>query len=214
VAGVAGNGQSELGLIAAGVLQPTKGKVYFLGNAIWSNGFSAIKRGIAFVPEDGPETGIVPSMSVKENLILKSYGNYGSRWGLMKLESVDEIAKQLVERFDIRPRDVNLPAKLLSGGNLQKLILARELSGNPDVLVAMNPTKGLDIKSRDFIHDVIRSLRNRGCAILLVSHDLEEVLNLADRVLVMSRGRIVGQWKRNEVSREALGLAMGSSGSR
>lgn len=151
--------------------------------------------------------------SIAENLILglhrsEKLSSKLPLLGVLKEKEIQEYAKQLLARFDIRGADVNAPVKLLSGGNLQKVILARILSQEPRVILAVQPTRGLDVGATEFVHKLLLDLRDRGVGILLVSEDLEEILALSDRIAVMFRGEILGTFTAESATSEKLGLMM------
>jgi simple sugar transport system ATP-binding protein len=167
---------------------------------------------MGFVPEDRLGMGLASGLSLEDNLVLKSYRwPPHSRGPLLSYRAIHHRARELIERFDIRGVRPGLPVRLLSGGNLQRAILAREISQRPRVLVAASPTRGLDVGAIEFVWDRLREQRDRGVAIVLISTDLDEVLALADRCHVLYRGRLVGAWSRAELDREAIGLAMGGA---
>jgi len=164
----------------------------------------AIVRGIAHVPEDRLGTGVSPSLSIAENLILKSHRKAPmSTRGVLRHDRIRRNAQELIKRFAVAAPDPDTPTRLLSGGNVQRPILAREFSsGEVKVLVAVNPCFGPDFKAVDFVHDRLMEARNRGAAVLLVSEDLDELLAMADRIVVMRLGRraATGRCKRGAVS--------------
>lgn len=215
VAGVSGNGQSELLEVLSGMLAPTSGKVQ-IGDWTftaddWLTPSRARALKLAHVPEDRHACGMVMSFPAWETAVLgyqhqPQYRNGPSmKHAVMRAET-----KQMQERFDVRPRDVNLGSSKFSGGNQQKLILAREIGQQPTVLLVGQPTRGVDIGAIEFIHNQLRALRDAGCAVLLVSSELDEILALADRVLVMNGGRITGELSIDECDERTLGLLMAS----
>jgi simple sugar transport system ATP-binding protein len=169
----------------------------------------AIRAGVAHVPEDRLGTGLAPSLSIASNVVLKSYrGRALSRGPLLKLRSIRDRAVELIRRYDVHTPGPLTPVRQLSGGNLQKLVLGREFSGEPRVLVAASPTRGLDVGAIETVHAYLRDAAGRGIAILLLSEDLDEILTLADRIAVMYEGRIVGEVDADEATVEELGLMM------
>jgi len=196
IAGVDGNGQSELAQLATGLLVPDEGEVYLKGERVTN--FSAkyfIEAGVSHVPEDRNKMGLVGDMSITNNLILKSeevprFSKYAG-W-LTDAKSARAYAKEQQKKFDIRCASVDQETGELSGGNQQKVILARELSLNPELLVAAHPIRGLDVGAAQFIHDQIMMARDLDCAVLLISTDLSEVLLMSDRIVVMYEGKIMG----------------------
>jgi len=210
VAGVAGNGQRELAETIAGMRPPTHGSIAVDGHAIrGGDPREAIAAGIGYVPEDRLGTGVAPGLSVASNVVLKSYRRPpASRGPLLLVRKVRELARNAMERYDIRASGPDVPARELSGGNLQKVVLAREFSGELAVLVAASPTRGLDVAGIETVHSHLRSAAERGVALLLISEDLDEILALADRVAVMYEGSIVGEREARSATVEDLGLLM------
>ena len=210
VGGVAGNGQRELAETIAGMRAPSKGSVR-IGTRLLRGGDprAAIAAGIAYVPEDRLGTGVAPSLSIASNLVLKSYrGPSASRGPFLRLGRIRANAVELIRRYRIAAPGPAAPARLLSGGNLQKVVLAREFSGQPRLLLAASPTRGLDVGAIETVHAYVRDAAAEGVAVLLISEDLDEILTLADRIAVMYEGAIVGETTRAEASIEELGLLM------
>jgi simple sugar transport system ATP-binding protein len=210
IGGVSGNGQSELVESIVGLRKVRKGKILFMGRDITNKSPREISElGVAYIPEDRVKFGIVHNMSVAENAVLKRYHKepFSSR-RILRYERIIEFAENLVEEFGIVTPSVHTPAKNLSGGNIQRLVAGRELSGEPRLIVASNPTHGLDISATEYIRNLLIAHRDNGSAILLVSTDLEELLELSDRVAIMFDGRFSGIFKPGEVSSEELGLMM------
>lgn len=210
IAGIAGNGQRELVEALTGLRRIEQGKVRILGNEVTNRSPRFLADiGVAHVPEERIRMGIVPGLSVEENLILKRHHRPPfCRAGLLHLASVRRFAQGVIEEYGIVTSSPNTPAKLLSGGNIQKLILARELSGQPALVLAAHPTYGLDVGATEQIRDLLLRQRAAGAAVLLVSEDLEEVMELADRIAVMFRGEITGVVAGGEADREEIGLMM------
>ncbi|MEM3647789.1 MAG: ABC transporter ATP-binding protein, partial [Thermoproteota archaeon] len=195
VAGVAGNGQRELVEALTGLRRVEKGTVKIMGVDVTNSPPKKIIRlGVAHIPEDRFRYGVAPDLSVAENMIMKLYGEKFSRRIFIDAEAIKRETEKLVQEFEIVAPSVNAPVSLLSGGNIQKLIVARELSINPKILVASNPTSGLDVASTNYVHWVFHRLREAGGSVLLVSEDLEEVLALSNRILVMKEGKIVREF--------------------
>jgi general nucleoside transport system ATP-binding protein len=210
VAGVAGNGQRELAETVVGMRPATAGTVHVLGHAL-RNGDprDAITSGVAYVPEDRLGTGVAPGLSVASNVVLKSYrGPPISRGPMLRFRRIRELADDVIDRYDVRTSGPYVPAWQLSGGNLQKVVLAREFSGEPAVLVAASPTRGLDVSGIEAVHTYLRDAASRGVSILLISEDLDEILALADRVAVMYEGAVVGERDAEVATIEDLGLLM------
>ena len=210
VAGVAGNGQRELAETIAGMRMPTEGSVRVDGKPLrCGDPRAAIAARIAYVPEDRLGTGVAPSLSISWNLVLKSYrGAHSSRGPLLRLRRIRESAVELIRGYRIAAPGPDTPARLLSGGNLQKVVLAREFSGQPRLLVAASPTRGLDVGAIETVHAYLRDAAADGVAVLLISEDLDEILTLADRIAVMYEGAIAGETTRAAASVEELGLLM------
>lgn len=210
LAGVSGNGQRELAETLNGLRRPESGSVLLDGVELGGRGADAvIASGMGYIPEDRNTEGIVPSFSVRENLVLKDVGRSGwSRSGFLRLGSIARNASELRERFDIRCPSVDTSAGSLSGGNIQKVILARELSRKPKALVAVYPTRGLDMGAEEFIHKQLLARRADGAAILLISEELDEIMNLSDRIAVIYKGRILKVVPGREATKRSLGLLM------
>jgi simple sugar transport system ATP-binding protein len=210
IAGVAGNGQRELAEAIAGIRPLAEGTIAVRGRRLaGGDPRAAIAAGIAYVPEDRLGTGVAPSLSIASNLALKGYRRPPMSWGpLLSLRAIRERARQLIERYAIAAPGPAAPARLLSGGNLQKVVLAREFSGEPKVLVAASPTRGLDVGAIEAVHSYLRGAAATGVGVLLISEDLDEILELADRVLVMYEGRILGEFAAERANVDEIGLLM------
>ncbi|WP_309493748.1 ABC transporter ATP-binding protein [Candidatus Hecatella orcuttiae] len=210
IAGVAGNGQSELAEVITGLRKASGGKVFLKGQDI--TGCSPRERidlGLAHIPEDRVNIGLVTSMSVLENLILKNYRSSDFNRGLfIDRQAVEHFCDRLISSFNIMTPARDTPVKLLSGGNQQRLLLAREISASPEVLVAVHPTSGLDVGATEYIQRMLLEQRRRGVAILLISEDLDEIMALSDRIAVMYQGKIVGTVEAKAAQREEVGLMM------
>jgi simple sugar transport system ATP-binding protein len=214
IAGVAGNGQRELAETIAGIRPATGGWIRVLGHPL-RNGEprSAISRGVAYVPEDRLGTGVAPGLSVASNVVLKAYrGPDFSRGPLLRFARIRELAHRIIDQYDVRTSSVEVPAWQLSGGNLQKVVLGREFSGDPALLIAASPTRGLDVAAIASVHSYLREAVAGGVAVLLLSEDLDEILVLADRVAVMYEGRIVGERDVAVATVDEVGLLMAGGG--
>lgn len=213
IAGVAGNGQSELLEVLGGYAQAT-GQIRVNGEEIdltgkYSDGQSRRARGIAHVPEDRQHEGLIMDFSAWENTAFGYHRDPKYSAGiLMNNKAVREDAEKKIERFDVRPPNPKLAAKNFSGGNQQKIVVAREIERNPDVLLIGQPTRGVDIGAIEFIHKQIIALRDQGKAILLVSVELDEIMSLSDRIAVMFDGKIMGERLPSETNETELGLLM------
>ena len=207
LAGVQGNGQTELAEAILGTTPVTSGQILVDDQDVArSNPKQTLAAGIGFVPEDRQKDGFVGSFSVAENLVLNHVEDY-SRGLALNMDKIRQNATSRVEEFDIRTTSIDLPVASLSGGNQQKVVLARELSRPLSLLVANQPTRGVDVGAIEFLHERIVAERDRGTAVVIVSTELDEVVGLADRVAVMYRGRIVGIVPP-DTPRDTLGLMM------
>ncbi|WP_240741176.1 ABC transporter ATP-binding protein [Deinococcus sp. Arct2-2] len=211
VAGIAGNGQSELVEVLAG-LHASGGEVTLAGQPLTGNADERFRGGVAHIPEDRIHSGTVPTMTVAENLALRDYARAPLARGLARdLAATDARARQDVEAYAVATPGIHTPSRLLSGGNIQKLILARELNGSPKLILAVHPTYGLDIGATDQVHRVLLERTEGGAGVLLVSEDLDELLSLSDRIGVMVGGELRGPFPVAEVTRESLGMMMGGA---
>jgi general nucleoside transport system ATP-binding protein len=210
LAGVSGNGQSELCEAIFGVRTFAGGTISVQGTRVYgADPAKVVRLGVARVPEDRIGTGLLMELDLPANVVLESHGKPPySRNGLLKHGVVESFAKQLVEDYSIKVGGLSEPVRSMSGGNLQKVILARELSGEPEVVVAAQPTRGLDVGAMEYVHTQILAQKERGAAVLLVSDDLDEVFALSDRIIVMYEGRIVGEAAADPSNREQVGLWM------
>jgi len=210
IAGVAGNGQKALAEVLTGLKKLTQGRIMAGREDITnSNARHSYIAGIAHVPEDRKAIGIAPDMSVDENLIMKSFksGSF-TKWIFQNKRAIRRNAVEKIEQFAIKTGPDGTPVRYLSGGNIQKVIIARELSEDPAVLVALYPTRGLDIGSAEYVHKVIADGADRGMSTILIAEDLDELLKLCDRIAVMFRGRLVGYVDPRRTTREEVGLLM------
>ena len=210
IAGVAGNGQRELVEVITGLRKAVNGRVSILGEDVTNRSPGEIaRRGVAHIPEERIRMGLVPNMSIAENLILKNY-RYPPYSGQLFLNRpfIDQRAERLISEYNIVTPSKETPAKLLSGGNIQRLILAREISEEPRLIVASHPTYGLDVGATEQIRQLLLRQREKGAAILLVSEDLEEIMVMSDRIAVMFEGKIVGIMDAAEAEVEEIGLMM------
>lgn len=210
IAGVAGNGQRELAEVVCGLRSITGGSIRVAGRDVKSASPRAmIEAGVAYVPEDRNATGSSPNLSIAENLALKAYRtkDMGKR-ALIDSKAVERQAKALIGDFAIATPSAATPARKLSGGNLQKVILAREISSQPNVLVAASPTRGLDIGATENVRRILLQERSQGAAILLISEDLDEIFAISDRIAVIYEGTIMGVFDCAEARLETIGLLM------
>lgn len=214
IAGVAGNGQSELLNILAGITAPTSGQIIYHDHQIDIHTPADPKKikslGVAHVPEDRHASGIVLPFTAAENAALgyekEVSGHYGHSF--LSPKSLRARCIDLMQRFDVRPADPDLKSSLFSGGNQQKLVLAREMSAAPSILLIGQPTRGVDIGAIEFIHQQLIDMRDKGCAIILVSVELDEIMSLSDRIMVMNNGAIMGLVDRATANVKDIGLLM------
>jgi simple sugar transport system ATP-binding protein len=209
LAGVDANGQSELIDAIAGLRHVAGGRIVVDGKDVTTaTPRQALEAGIGHIPEDRHRRGLVLPFSLTENLALHGYRyEPDSRGGLLNLRAMAERARRLLREFDVRGGSPATPAGALSGGNQQKVVLAREIDGDPKVLIAAQPTRGLDVGAIEFVHRRLVEQRDAGRAVFLVSLELEEILSLSDRILVIYEGRIVGEFPPT-ATEEELGFAM------
>ncbi|HMU92511.1 MAG TPA: ABC transporter ATP-binding protein [Anaerolineales bacterium] len=215
VAGVAGNGQNELSQVITGLRKCKKGEVFLGGDKVSNRDtLFGIQHGMSYVPEDRTHVGSAPNLSVTDNVIMKNFRKPPiSKGGLLDMTAAGKFANELKQAYDIIVPNVNTPVRLLSGGNLQRVILAREISEHPDFMVAVQPTRGLDVGAIEGVHKLLLAQREAGAAVLLISEELDELLGLCDRVYVIYEGKIMGEvpipiGKREEDLIETIGLMM------
>jgi simple sugar transport system ATP-binding protein len=210
IAGVSGNGQRELAEAVAGLRPSTGGSIMLDGTELAHRHPAEIRKaGLGFVPEERMRDGVVPGFSVGENLLLiDNAAPPYSRFGFLRNRIIRRHCDELVDAFDVKTPDLDTPTRNLSGGNIQKLILARELSAQPHVLLVAQPTRGVDVGAARYIHERLRIQRDQGTAILIISEDLDEVVSISDRILVMYEGQIIAEADPRTSTREALGLMM------
>ena len=211
VCGVEGNGQSELVEVLSGLRAWQSGTLVVGGQDVTGRGPNGFRdAGLSYIPEDRHHRGLVLDFSLWENVLL---GNTERepfvRNGLIDGGTTQAITRDLMQRYDVRAPSPTAHARNLSGGNQQKLIIARELHRNPDVLLAIQPTRGLDVGAIEFVHKALVEVRDAGKAVLLVSYDLDEILDLSDRIVVLYQGKITGEFASGAVTRSTLGLFMG-----
>ncbi|MDD4088997.1 MAG: ABC transporter ATP-binding protein, partial [Tissierellia bacterium] len=214
IAGIDGNGQSELVYGITGLIPINEGQVLLKGKDITKE--SVRKKsidGMSHIPEDRHKHGVILDFDLKQNAVLQTY--FQPRFqknGFIKFNAVKEYAKKLIKQYDIRsPRDEDSIVRNMSGGNQQKLIVARELDKDPDIVMAVQPTRGLDVGATEYIHKQLIAQRDQGKAVLLVSLELDEVMDVSDRILVIYEGEIVGDLAPKEITVEELGLYMAGS---
>jgi ABC-type uncharacterized transport system ATPase subunit len=210
LAGVEGNGQEELVEAIAGLRSRRAGRIYLGKRDLTRAGAKAtLRAGLGHIPADRHRMGVVLELSVADNLVISDYDRPPFARGILRIfRAVWENALRVIKGFDIRAESPAQPLGSLSGGNQQKVVVARELEGHPIVLIASQPTRGVDVGSIEFIHRQLVDRRDAGLGVLLVSSELDEVLSLADRVAVMYRGRIVGVVEGDQMDRDRIGLMM------
>jgi len=210
VAGVAGNGQRELAEAIFGIRTPSRGTIRIAGSALHGGDpRAAIRAGVAYIPEDRLGTGLAPSLSVARNVSLKTYREPPVAHGpFIALRRMVEVALSVIRSYDVKTTGPEAPVRTLSGGNLQKLVLGREFQGEPRVLIAAQPTRGLDVGAIETVHEYLHDAAAKGVAVLLVSEDLDEILALADRVVVMYEGAAAGEVDASSATVEEIGFLM------
>jgi simple sugar transport system ATP-binding protein len=211
IAGIIGGGQTELLEAVMGIRPSESGAVLLHGRDIAAlSTRERYARGMAFIPGDRHRDGLIGPMSLADNLALNSKGQPAVSWfGILSVRSIENRAHALMKRFGIHAAGSNVPATTLSGGNQQKLILARELSRNPEVVLCCYPTRGLDFAATAAVHEDLRLAAGRGAAVIVVSIDLSELVTLAKRLIVIQAGRITGEVLADQVTAAELGLMLG-----
>jgi ABC-type uncharacterized transport system ATPase subunit len=211
-AGVSGNGQRELAEVISGLRPASAGSVH-IGDADMTNCSPAeiIQAGLGYIPEERHRVGAIGDFTVAENAILETHRSHFTQGIFLNQHAIRKHVSDLISNYDVKTPSSETPARNLSGGNLQKLILGRELSRHPELLLAAQPTRGLDVGATEYIRQELIRARDQGTAILLISEDLDEILSLSDRILVMYEGQIVGELSSKEADIETLGLMMGGA---
>ncbi len=210
VAGVSGNGQRELAQAINGLRPVTKGQIFSGGKDITGKSPAEVMaEGISYIPEERMKDGMIKDFTVAENLILRETNQRPySRFGFLNFRAISNHSEELIESYNVKTPSQDTPVKNLSGGNIQKLLLARELSRKPRVIIAAQPTRGLDIGATEYVHKVLLEQRGEGTAILLISEDLDEIMSLSDRIIVIYEGEIMGEVATDRATAEDLGLMM------
>jgi ABC-type uncharacterized transport system ATPase subunit/ABC-type uncharacterized transport system permease subunit len=209
IAGVEGNGQSELAAAIAGMYLPPRGRVVLGGRDVTTASVAERRaHGLAYIPEDRQAEGAAPKLSIAENIAAGHLRPPMSRRGWLSLRAIRDYAQTLITKFDIRGAQPAAPIGSLSGGNMQKVIIAREFESEPALLMVSQPTRGVDVGAMEFVHNSIVGLRDSGAAVLLFSADLNEVMSLSDRLLVMYRGEVIAEFTQANMTETAVGLAM------
>lgn len=210
LAGIDGNGQTELVEALTGLRPIKSGEIWVQGKQVTGCTVREIfEAGICNIPEDRQKHGLIMDFTMYENMVLENYriAPFSKRKRL-DFDAIKKFTRELVEKFDVRPTNINLPARSLSGGNQQKVIIAREVTNNPDVLIATQPTRGLDVGAIEFVHKCLVEQRDKGKAVLLVSYELDEILNVSDYIAVIYEGQIVGHVNAKNTDENELGLMM------
>ena len=211
IAGVEGNGQTELVEALTGLVKVESGTVTYKNEDITNKSIKArINDGIAHIPEDRHKRGLILDYNMEDNMVLKVYDKKPfSKWGLINKSKISEYANNIIKSFDVRSGEGGQSiARSLSGGNQQKGIIGREIESNPDLLIAVQPTRGLDVGSIEYIHKRLVEQRDNGKAVLLVSLELDEVLNVSDRIVVVNNGELIGIVNASETNENEIGLMM------
>ncbi len=211
IAGIDGNGQKELVEAITCLKKAKSGKISINGTELQNtSALNAIEHGISTIHEDRQKRGLILDFPVKYNFIIEKYKNLQfSKHLVLNEKAIDKFTKDSIKKYDIRPEDcASEPAKKLSGGNQQKVVIARELSNNPDILIAFQPTRGLDVGAIEFVHSTLVKHRDSGHSILLISFELDEIINVSDRICVLYDGHIVAEFKQGEADEKLIGLLM------
>jgi simple sugar transport system ATP-binding protein len=210
LAGIQGNGQRTLAEVLMGLRMPVRGRILFEGTDItYFSVAERLKMGLRFIPELSAEA-LIEDMSISENVFITNHASL-SKWGIIDVKKLNRVAEGVVKSFSIVTPSIKAAVRSLSGGNKRRVVVGRELVARPKLLIAMEPTSGLDVKSTAFVHRLLLEYRNSGGSVLLISSDLNEILSLSDRVGVMYGGRIVGEGRPEDWTVERLGLCMGGS---
>jgi simple sugar transport system ATP-binding protein len=211
IAGVAGNGQVELAECVAGIRPLQHGRVWLNGKEVTrANALSRLRAGLRFVPEDRLGMGLVPQLDMTDNMLLRDYRERPLAKGMwISRRLARERAERLIRDYDVRTPGTDTAVRSLSGGNQQKILIGREIMAQPVVFIVAQPTRGLDIAAARSVHDRLLDLREAVAGIILISEDLDEILQLSDRVTVLYDGAIRGTWPRHKAERGEIGTAMG-----
>lgn len=210
IAGVDGNGQKELCEVLTGLKPAAKGSIKVLDKELINKPSKEfLNSGVAHIPEDRHRTGLIMDFTVMENLIIKEFNTSKfSRYGFLKAKAIKEAAERMVKEYKIKTSGIMAKAKDLSGGNQQKIVLSREIECNPQAIIANQPTRGLDVGAMEYVRQRLIDQKERGVAVLLISADLEEIFQLADRVAIIFEGKIMGIMDRSEINLNSIGLMM------
>ncbi len=210
LAGVSGNGQRELAEVMAGLRKPASGRIFLEGEDVTGTDAGELtQKMLSYIPEERMRDGMIKNFTVAENMILREHHRpIFSKNGFLKLQYIAEHTKQLIDQYQIKTPSQKTLVKSLSGGNIQKIVLARELSRKPRTIIAAQPTRGLDIGAAEYVREQLIQQRNNGTAVLLISEDLDEIFALSDRIAVIYEGEIMAVLDRDEATKEHVGLLM------
>lgn len=214
LAGIDGNGQTELLEAITGLRKVESGEIIINGKNITNNTpFQVINKKISHIPEDRQKRGLILDFDISENTILENYYKTPfANKGILQYDNIHLYARELIDKFDVRPKEELKKARTLSGGNQQKVIIAREVSNDPDLLIAAQPTRGLDVGAIEFVHKSLIEQRDKDKAVFLISFELDEIMNVSDRIAVIYEGKIVGIMDAKDAEIEKLGLMMAGGG--
>ena len=203
--GLVGAGRSELAQAVFGISKPDSGKIYVSGKEVHiKNPAEALKVGISYIPESRQTQGLVLDKTVENNIILPRIKQYTNKMGIVVKRRQREEVQKWIDILDVRPNNPNMLASQLSGGNQQKVVIAKWLSTNTKIIIIDEPTNGVDIGAKAEIHQIIRKAAADGCAVLVISSELPEILSVSDRILVMRKGRISGEYENHEITQEMI----------
>ncbi len=210
IAGVDGNGQEELLHVLMGMLKPSEGDVFLgEGKSVHNSPKQVLSQEVGFIPSDRHLEGLVLGMDIEENLLLECFLQQPfSKWGLFNKKQVEQFGNEMIEKYDIRTKDSKQLVRNLSGGNQQKVVLARAMQKNPKIIFAAYPTRGLDVGAIESIHKFLNEQREKGCGIVLVSNELDEVFALGDSIGVMYEGVLMGPYPKESITHEDVGMMM------
>ena len=205
ITGLVGAGRSELFQTIFGILKADSGKIILEGEDINLNSpWTALKKGIGYIPESRQTQGLVLEKKVSENITLPLLKNFTNKLGIINTKKQSSLVHDLIDKLDVRPKDENLTASQLSGGNQQKVVIAKWIATNPKILIVDEPTNGVDIGAKADIHKILRELAENGTSIIVISSELPEILSISDRILVMRKGCISGEFKNSNLTQEAI----------
>ena len=205
ITGLVGAGRSELFQTIFGILKADSGKIILEGEEINLNSpWTALKKGIGYIPESRQTQGLVLEKKVSENITLPLLKNFTNKLGIINTKKQSSLVHDLIDKLDVRPKNENLTASQLSGGNQQKVVIAKWIATNPKILIVDEPTNGVDIGAKADIHKILRELAKNGTSIIVISSELPEILSISDRILVMRKGCISGEFKNSNLTQEAI----------